>query len=384
MPVKTGQAFNLAGSLNRAKARPAEQVGFTDLPGGITDGIAELVEAKRGQYKTGDNQGKSYVRMAATVLEPETAVETKWAWDPAKKAPAVVGAPRTRKVKGLQTSIMLPLCATKKFDAEANSNAMLNMLKLVGGEEFVNGIDFGTTEASAFKALDAALAELQATPGLRVRFSTQDKKPTAEYPEGGVWDHRWHGAVADDGEGGDVGGGEGGGDVDDGTAGADAGDGGGEDAEPPADDDWDAMVEEYDDAGTDQERRDELAGKLLAMAVAAGADETAAGDAADWAAVKEMMDAAAEGGGEAEEAEEPAEEPFEAEKGVVYGLSITVPKNPKDKKSPKVKKKLQVETTAVNKKDRTVTVKDCATKKTLMTPDGKKPLAVSWDDLIVE
>ena len=48
---------------------------YIDLPGGITGGIAKLVDAKLGEFKKGPNQGKQFLYLGGLVVEPETAIQ---------------------------------------------------------------------------------------------------------------------------------------------------------------------------------------------------------------------------------------------------------------------------------------------------------------------
>ncbi len=100
-----------------------------------------------------------------------------------------------------------------------------------------------------------------------------------------------------------------------------------------------------------------------------------AGAAGSYAEVVELIRAKqAEG-----DAAEPEPEPLVVANKTVYKLDV-----PKDPKNPKKgRKQIDVETTSVNAKARTCTLKDCDTKKPLVDEKTKKPKNFSWNELIV-
>src|SRR4051812_22954353 len=78
-------------------AADAPKQKFADLPGGINNGVAQLVRAYFGIIDSGDNKGKKYFRASGSVVEP-TEVTVKGQAVP---------------VYGLQTSIMITLAPVK-------------------------------------------------------------------------------------------------------------------------------------------------------------------------------------------------------------------------------------------------------------------------------
>ena len=65
----------LAGKIAKAlKAHAQDETeyrqGYMDLPPGIKNGIAQLIDGRFGEYKTGDNAGESFVYLAGSVVEP--------------------------------------------------------------------------------------------------------------------------------------------------------------------------------------------------------------------------------------------------------------------------------------------------------------------------
>lgn len=142
--------------------------GRIELPGGITNGVAQLVEAKFDLYKSGDNTGEPYLQLRGVVIEPSE----------------VMTRNGTVQVRGLQTMVMVPVCETKSsrgkvttFD-EAIANVLNEFRKL--GVDTAGGVDLEETAA--------ALRE--AKPYFR--FSTSQKAPTTQDPDPRVWQN-WHG-----------------------------------------------------------------------------------------------------------------------------------------------------------------------------------------------
>lgn len=176
---------------------------FSRLPGGINDGRAQLVTAVMGEYKTGDSKGQKFVRLAAAVVEPTEVIEVKKVWDkdtinPKTKKKGVVktvGEPKTRRVYGLQTSVMYPMCDSGKDDyfksADDNVAEMLNMLRLVSGD------DAFTADIADEDSLAEKLKMLEQVGELYVKFTTWQGEPTEKYPEPNFVSERWYGLVKD-------------------------------------------------------------------------------------------------------------------------------------------------------------------------------------------
>ena len=139
---------------------------FGDLPPGISNGIAQLVECKFDTYKTGDNEGKLFFYAAGVVIVPKVHA----------------GIP----IEGLRTSIMEPLCDTpsrKRDTATKHLAWILNELRKLGVDTSAMDIDDLETTVEALK---------EAQPYFR--FDTWIGKPSKEYPDPKT-NHRWNGCV---------------------------------------------------------------------------------------------------------------------------------------------------------------------------------------------
>jgi hypothetical protein len=368
MPVQKTQArFDINKSLAKHAADETDYgQDFTRLPAGIS-GIARLVSAKIGTYKTGDNTGQQYVRLAATVLEPVEAPDVIRAWenDGTKEGKVIIVSSAMVRTKGLQTSLMLPLCDTKKQDADTNTKEMLNHLRRLTDPNF-------TADVATFKDLEEKLALLEQLKPI-FRFSTSAQLPNRQYPEHRAWEN-WNGneGLADyqDSAAADAANA-----VNDGTGGTPSKNG--EPAkEPPFNEfaggnstdeapDIEALVEAANK--TDGE---EAQAKLKELAMAAGKTEEEVDDATSWQQVAAMISEGGEGGDAA--AGESAQNPS---KGDLYGYK---PIDPKTKKPGK--KKVQIELLSSDEKAETCTAKFSSDDKTIMAAN-KKPLVIKWSDL---
>lgn len=65
------------GVVKHAEDTTIAVAGFVNLPPGITNGIAQLTEMYFGVYKTGEDKGETFCRMAGNVYEPLTAMMVK-------------------------------------------------------------------------------------------------------------------------------------------------------------------------------------------------------------------------------------------------------------------------------------------------------------------
>jgi hypothetical protein len=191
MPKKRAARGGLADKLGKAlqsHARDETTYGpeLADLPGGITGGIAQLVDAKIGQYKTGNNQGKDFVYLAGTVHQPTRALKVVRRFENGK---VVSSEPESMVVQGLRTAQTIPLCDTARANGEVveldfHVERLLNELRKLGGEDFTAGL-------STQSDLEAALGALKEA-GPFFRFSTSESEPTAQYPTSRVWEN-WNG-----------------------------------------------------------------------------------------------------------------------------------------------------------------------------------------------
>lgn len=143
---KYGTALNSAVVKHR---EDETDFGFQRLPGGIENGIARLRKCYFKEYDANTNQkkadgssakGEYYFRAEGTVVEPTH---------------NNAGVP----VFGLITSIMIPVCDTKKKDNKTNKDVIvtqedrveeiLNEMRKLGGDEYTRGCDGNDLEALA-------------------------------------------------------------------------------------------------------------------------------------------------------------------------------------------------------------------------------------------
>lgn len=252
--------------------------GAGELPPGIDDGIAQLVEIKLDTYKKGDQKGEFYFYAAAVVMEPEFHENEQG---------------RRIKVRGKRTSIMEPLCDTPKRsrpDVDSHLAWIMNQLKLMGVD--VASWDQSNVAAELEAACDA-LKELKPF----INFRTWKGEATEQYPNPRT-NHDWGGLADDPGVSADA--------VQDNTA----GDGVAGSETDPEDDANVADVPKEPEGGGDVpygDRLDMLADKvdkdndkeakaeLVKLAEEAGVPKKKVNDADNWAAVADMIRAA--GGG---------------------------------------------------------------------------------------
>lgn len=437
MPKQQGKSS--LGSRFKANAPKEIDYGrqYIDLPGDIRNGVAELVEAKIGQYQSGQNEGKDFLYLAGVVISPKTAVEVKKIW---KGGKAEVVSTEVLTIKGQRTSIMIPLCETsnkdgsKTTDEATNFQTASNELMKLAGAECLEGVDDDD-------ALNNLLNELKnMDPPIRFKFSTRSKEPTAVYPESGVWPHSWHGTenlpeVEDEGD-----------DIQDDNEPADepaeeetpkkgpptkaatpakASPKKAEpepEAEVPFGDDLDDLV--ADANGTDKKKKVVATNRLKELAMAAGNAEDDVDNAENWEAVAEMCRGDAAGGDEGA-SDEPAvdyvaigKKADKNDKAAVKELVAAAKAaglndddyeswtllgealaaegggeaeaeaefEPQEDvvylwKGPNDKKAKEYEVASINAKKKTVTLKDSDTMKIVNDPKTKTPLNVAWDEL---
>lgn len=356
MPMqKATGGFSLAKVL-KAQA-PAEVDYGVDLskpPGGISGGVAELVECKIGTFKTGDDTGKKFFYAAGVIIEPKTATETVMTWNATTKKAEVVSV-REVKVEGRRTTLMIRLCDTKNSkqevtSAQTHAEDMANELKKLGGKECLDGIE-------SDEDVEALLVTLkEARP--RFKFSTTAGTPTAQYPKANVFEN-WYGTkglenyVEQEAN-----------HVQDNTAAAPSANG----DIAPDQGDLDSLVAT---ASEDGDSKAALAAReaLRGMALKAGvSEEDVDVKAQSWAEVKEMIEQVGSAPAEPE-----TEKPWEPEKDQVFFHTLVDAKGKpiiKNKKTQKV----ECEVTVVDRKNRTVTLLNLDDKKTTYK-------SISWDAL---
>ena len=80
MPKRTGSSpvsGKIASGFKKAAAKPTDYgTDFSDPPAGISQGIAQLIDAHVGTFKTGDNAGERFFYVAGTIVEPVQVVST--------------------------------------------------------------------------------------------------------------------------------------------------------------------------------------------------------------------------------------------------------------------------------------------------------------------
>jgi len=186
-PLKTKSALaakygqKLDGAVQK-HADEATTYGIINLPGGIENGIARLSKCYFKQFEQSSNMktasgasaaGEYYFRAEGVIVSPESVGE----------GASIV------PVKGLVTSIMIPVCDTKTSTGkvttqEENIGHILNRMRQLGGEDYTKGAGVEDLETLA-----AGLEE--AAPYFR--FSTRSGKPSPQYPTPRVFEE-WHGA----------------------------------------------------------------------------------------------------------------------------------------------------------------------------------------------
>lgn len=353
-PVKSTSSLmaKYGASLDKAvqaHAGDTTNYGPVRLPGGIRNGIAKLVECKFDTFKTGENVGHYFFRAAGVVIEPGEVTT------PDGKVP----------VRGLQTSIIIPCCATKTragkvTTQEQNLAEILNEMRKLGGENYTRG-----AKGSALEALAAGLV----AAGPYFRFSTSQSAPTPEFPDPRVWEN-WNGSKGledyepptDDGVEEDAGEPETAEEVESETEAEEAESfnefDGEEKAEAGGDeDDLDALASAADD---DQDKS--AMAKLKALAKKAGVSEQDIDDADSWASLAALIRSAGE--------EEPTPPPAPKKKTAaapavpkVKEVWMYLPpgKNPATKAP--YKEPIEAQVTKVNAAKATATVKDLDTGK---------------------
>lgn len=345
---------------------------FSNLPAGITGGIAHLVTASLGTFKPGTKlAGQKFLRMAASVVEPLMVHEVvkMWVDDGTKDGKVVVKEARDVRTKGMQTSIVLPLCDTpakgkqEARSADENIAIAANKVREICGPDCLDGLSDDEAD------LEARLKTLAET-GAYFRFGTRASEPNREYPEHRAFEQWFSNQGLEDyqpGEGGVVvnRNGQSAAHETNGTAASDAG----ADAND-AGEDLDALAASAnDDDDADQVASQE---RLRDIASEKGIDVNDIDG--DWVAVVEAINAAGESGEESA-ADEPVDE-APILKGI-YQYQVKDGRTGKPKVDVKTKrpvKPIQVEVTTVNKSKRTCTILSNVDRKTKFSDVG-------WDEL---
>lgn len=200
MPMQTTKSgFSMVGAV-KAHAADAVDYGqdFTKLPPGIGGGIARLNSLGYGTYKTGEHQGKMYLRAAGVIVSPESQTYVPQVFDPTAdggKGGVKSEAPKTERVAGRQTSVMFKLFSYISSDGKGGKKQVtedqakaeaVNLLKQLGGPEYLLDVQ---TEDDVQAKMNALVADKVA-----FTFSTRAGKPTKAYPTPMVFE-QWHKAV---------------------------------------------------------------------------------------------------------------------------------------------------------------------------------------------
>lgn len=359
MPVQSNQSpllKKLGARLDaavKAHADDETKYGIIQVPPGINNGIAKLIDAKLDQYKTGKNKGEWYLRLAGVILEPDS----------------IPTAQGIMKVAGLQTSQMVAICDTKTNEGkvttlEEHISTALNEMRKLGGDEFTKG-----KTGADLEPMVEALKE--AAPFFK--FTTAVRKAQTKDQTDGVWENWFGGEGLEEyvpPEGSEQ--------LIDNTVPAvdTAGEAatGGDDAAATSGE----QFSEFGDIDSLAERADTgkdpaAVKELIELGTKVGLDDPTMEAAKTYKEVAEMIKATS---GEAPPAEEPAAE-FLPAKGDPFKMEIDT----LNAKKQKVKKKIDIEVLTVDVKAKTVTVKDTATQKPVLGAD-KKPQKVSWDSLL--
>ncbi len=310
-----------------------EYSSFGDLPAGIENGVAQLVDCKFTQIKEGKENAGQYMFYAAGVVKSPTEVNADG---------------QVIEVEGLRTQVSEPL-----FDTPTRTRKTVeDHLGFVYNELRKLGVDTKQIGPDDLESVAAALKESQ--PHFKFRTWKGAMQTTGAYAgREPRTQHQWNGQCQWNGDGGgdsvDV--------VDDTGA-----------VEPDITETT-TTFDEFGDLGSLVEaanaQDEEAATKLKEMALAAGVEEADVDAAGDWQEVADMITAAGAG---AEETVEP-EGPADPEVGQVFSYK---PLDPKTKKP--VKKSVQVEVISVDDNKKTVGLKNLATPKVIYK-------GVKWDAL---
>lgn len=155
--------------------------GFQAIPGGIKNGVAQLTSMAFEQYKEGSNMkktdgtsavGEYYFRASGVVVEPEFITDKDG---------------RKLIVRGLQTSIMIPVIDTKNAKGEITS--MESNIERIENEMKKFGVP--KEEFDSVQALEGIASMLQESAP-HFKFETSQGEPTAQYPNSRVWEN-WYG-----------------------------------------------------------------------------------------------------------------------------------------------------------------------------------------------
>ncbi len=179
--IKSKFAAKLGSKLHEAhEAHKGDETNYGqggDMPAGVDHGVAQLVECKVSQYKTGENKGEYFFYAAGVCIEPKSVYDAK--------------GKRNISVEGLRTQFgPVPLCDTpnargKRKTFEDHYAYFLNCLRMLGVD---------TTEVDPDDLETTLEALKEAAPYFK--FRTWTTNPTTEFPNPRV-NHDWNGIIED-------------------------------------------------------------------------------------------------------------------------------------------------------------------------------------------
>jgi hypothetical protein len=195
MPAQTAKVnLNLGAAIRKhAKDETVEPKSFSELPGGIEDGVAQLVDIKIDTYKSGDKiKGKPYFSATGIVLQPEYAFESVQAWEGGRVVDKGV---RKSKVVGQRTNIRINLFESEFGDKVTTKDdqvgKMLNQIRLLGDPEGTDPNNYCTANLQTEEDLAALFqALLDKQNPIYFPFTTWRPKPTATQQTPRVV-HKW-------------------------------------------------------------------------------------------------------------------------------------------------------------------------------------------------
>lgn len=139
-----------------------------DLPAGIEGGIAQIVECKLSEYKTGKLEGEPFFMASAVVVEP-----AKYAG--------------SRTNFGPEALCDTPQATGKKKTFDDHYSYVLNGLKNMGAKDAVEAMEDAENELPG-------ICEAVKNSGIYIRFRTWAGDVTPEYPTPSV-NHDWRGVA---------------------------------------------------------------------------------------------------------------------------------------------------------------------------------------------
>lgn len=341
-PLKKSPLAGLASSLKQSHQKHKDdetKYGMVEMPGGIQHGLAQLTKCHFDTVKkAGKNLGKPFFYAEAVCISPESVV------DPISKTVVVT--------KGLRTSIYEPLFATPEAKGEYARRTLDDHYAEILNQLRKLGVDTSEIEPDDLDGVCEGLVADSPT----IKFSTRQGQVTPQYPTPRVF-HAWNGIAE---------GVEGEGDIEGGTE-DDSADG----------EDLDALAAAADEGDQDSISRLEEMGKeagftakqmnaidtyteLLDQIRNVGSEEGGEEEAVEEGEETEGEEEGEEGEESAEEGEEgeEVEEEWEPHKG---GTCLYYPIDAKTNKP--VRKAVDCEVIALNKKAGTADLKNLATKK---------------------